>query len=96
MPKSSEIVLNCRHLSGAAPLWMLYQAVRLSPSWTVRLVVSREETARLAIEALQGAGVRVDLDPIGAEFHLMCRGASGAAEAVLAWLTTGADSTKVT
>ncbi len=84
---SSELVINCRHLTGTAPLWMLYQASRHNPQAGVRLVVSQEETAREVMAALADCGLHADLDPIGGEFHIICRGASDVGPAIGVWLS---------
>ena len=83
---SSELVVNARNLSGLGPLWMLYETALRQPADRVCLIVSDEATAKEAIAALLGLGLPANLDPIGGEFHVLCRGCQEAGPLLLYWL----------
>lgn len=84
---TSERVINARHLTGDGPLWMLYEQARdAEQAQRIRLIISQEQTAAQIVAALVACGLSANLDPIGDEFHVICRGEARVSEAVREWL----------
>jgi hypothetical protein len=84
---NGETVINARHLSEHGPIWMLYEQLRARPdAGRLRLIVSSRDTAGRVLEALRDCGLRANLDPIGDEFHILCRCDGHEAQRVREWL----------
>jgi hypothetical protein len=69
----SELRINARGLSAPGPRLMVQSALENEHPRVVRVVVSTDEGARDVSGYLTGRGASVEIDQVGAEFHVIAQ-----------------------
>ena len=72
-----ELRINARGLSVPGPRLMVQSALENGHPLVVRVVVSNDEGARDVSGFLTDAGASVEIDQVGAEFHVIAQFARG-------------------
>jgi hypothetical protein len=72
-----ELRINARGLSVPGPRLMVESALERGLPLVVRVVVSTDEGARDVSGYLTGRGASVEIDQVGAEFHVIAQFARG-------------------
>jgi len=72
-----ELRINARGLSVPGPRLMVESALERGLPLVVRVVVSTDEGARDVGGYLTGRGASVEIDQVGAEFHVIAQFARG-------------------
>ncbi|HET6348281.1 MAG TPA: sulfurtransferase TusA family protein [Candidatus Krumholzibacteria bacterium] len=73
MTVEGELRINARGLSAPGPRLMVESALEKQHPGIVRVVVSSDEGARDVSGYLTGRGASVEIDQVGAEFHVIAR-----------------------
>ena len=68
-----ELRINARGLSVPGPRLMVQSALEKGRPGMMRVVVSTDEGARDVGGYLTGCGAAVEIDQVGAEFHVIAR-----------------------
>ena len=68
-----ELRINARGLSVPGPRLMVQSALENGRPELIRVVVSTDEGARDVLGYLTGVGASVEIDQVGAEFHVIAR-----------------------
>lgn len=68
-----ELRINARGLSVPGPRLMVQSALEKGRPELMRVVVSTDEGARDVVGYLTGCGASVEIDQVGAEFHVIAR-----------------------
>ena len=68
-----ELRINARGLSVPGPRLMVQSALEKGRPDQLRVVVSNDESARDLSSYLAGCGASVEIDQVGAEFHVIAR-----------------------
>ena len=68
-----ELRINARGLSVPGPRLMVQSALERGRPAVVRVVVSSDEGARDVSGYLTGVGASVEIDQVGAEFHVIAQ-----------------------
>ena len=68
-----ELRINARGLSVPGPRLMVQSALEQGRPGMMRVVVSTDEGARDVGGYLTGCGASVEIDQVGAEFHVIAR-----------------------